>query len=111
MSAITVDAGRSADDERQRAGGIGGFRRCSKKEQRRESDDGATSGHGIDSPSGGGGEDQADDFGRLHLRAERKHPAHQLELRLAQRSFAAVERGLVWRSAADGRMTSWEISE
>src|SRR5262249_55418273 len=104
VSAIAIDTGGSADHQRQRAGGVGGFRGCSKKEERRESDDGATSGDGVDCATGGGGEDQADDFGERHLRAERKHPANQLKHGENKKIT-----GLGWTWVDIGGLRTWRV--
>lgn len=111
MAAIAVDAGRSADYQRQSARRVRLSGQSSKKEQSGKRDDGAAARNGIDGAASGGGQDEREDFGQPHLRAERKDSLDQLKLRLAQRSFADAERGLAWRSAREGRMTSCEISE
>jgi len=71
MLPVTENAARGAQDQRQRARGIGDDRRRAKQEQRRECHQRAPAGHGVDCATGGGSQHQPHNFRPRHCsRAE-----------------------------------------
>src|SRR5207245_1103482 len=70
LPAETIHTPDRAKDQRERAGGIGGQRRRSEKQQGRESDERSTARYGVDHPRRSRSRCQSDDFRSRHAGRE-----------------------------------------